>query len=45
VHDDVDAAEAIAHSRSDRVAPFNGRDIRCDELNPRWKTQRCSGGR
>jgi len=25
--------------------PFNGREIRGDELNPIWKIGRCSGGR
>jgi hypothetical protein len=45
VHDDVDSTEPIAYSRSDCCAPFNGDEVRGDELNPAWKTGRCSGGR
>ena len=46
MYDDVDSTEPIAYSLSDCDAPFNGREIRSDELNPGWKTGRSgSGGR
>jgi hypothetical protein len=38
VHDDVDSTEPIAYSLSDCAAPFNGREIRSDELKRVWKT-------
>jgi hypothetical protein len=45
VHDDVDSTEPIAYSLSDSAAPFNGREIRSDELKPVRAGGRGSGGR
>jgi hypothetical protein len=44
VHDDVDSTEPSAYSLSDCAAPFYGREIRSDELNPVWKTGRSDSG-